>query len=75
MEGVRGSNPSAPPGNTRSEPLCESRQLAAGAKVQAFGMAEAEAETKRRGYGEDGIYFDHRADCRDSTHHKTCSGR
>ena len=24
------------------------------------------AEAKRRGYGEDGIYFDHRADCRDS---------
>jgi len=23
------------------------------------------------GYGEDGIYFD----CRDSAHHKTCSGR
>jgi integrase len=29
----------------------------------------------RRGYGEDGIYFDHRADCRGSAHHKTCSGR
>jgi len=27
----------------------------AGAKLLAFGMAEA----KRRGYGEDGIYFDH----------------
>jgi integrase len=33
------------------------------------------AEAKRRGYGEDGIYFDHRADCRDSAHHKTCIGR
>jgi integrase len=33
------------------------------------------AEAKRRGYGEDGIYFDHRADCRDSAHHKTCTGR
>ena len=33
------------------------------------------AEVKRRGYGEDGIYFDHRADCRDSTHHEPCSGR
>ena len=33
------------------------------------------AEAKRRGYGEDGIYFDHRGDCRDSAHHKTCSGR
>ena len=33
------------------------------------------AEAKRRGYGEDGIYFDHRGDCRDSTHHETCSGR
>jgi hypothetical protein len=33
------------------------------------------AEAKRRGYGEDGIYFDHRDDCRDSAHRKTCSGR
>jgi hypothetical protein len=33
------------------------------------------AEAKRRGYGEDGIYFDHRSDCRDGDHHKTCSGR
>jgi hypothetical protein len=38
-----------------------------GAKSKIFGMAEA----KRRGYGEDGIYFDHR----DSAHHKTCPGR
>jgi hypothetical protein len=28
-----------------------------------------------RGYGEDGIYFDHRGDCRDSALHKTCAGR
>jgi hypothetical protein len=33
------------------------------------------AQAKRRGYGEDGIYFDHRGDCRDSVHHKTCAGR
>jgi integrase len=33
------------------------------------------ADAKRRGYGEDGIYFDHREDCRDSTHHRTCTGR
>ena len=33
------------------------------------------ADGKRRGYGDDGIYFDHRADRRDSAHHKTCSGR
>jgi hypothetical protein len=33
------------------------------------------AEAKRRGCREDGIYFDHRADCRESGHHKTCSGR
>ena len=37
------------------------------AMLQAFVMAEA----KRRGYGEDGIYSDHR----DSAHRKTCSGR
>lgn len=33
------------------------------------------ADAKRRGYGEDGIYFDHRGDCQDSAHHKTCAGR
>ena len=33
------------------------------------------AEAKRRGYGDDGIYFDHRGDCRDTRNHKTCSGR
>jgi integrase len=33
------------------------------------------AGASRRGYGEDSIYFDHRDDRRDSTHHKTCSGR
>src|SRR5689334_23481384 len=33
------------------------------------------AEAKRRGYGEDGICFDHRGDCRDSATHKTCTGR
>jgi hypothetical protein len=33
------------------------------------------AGAARRGYGEDGIYFDHRADCRDSALHKTCIGR
>lgn len=29
----------------------------------------------RRGYGEDGIYFDHAADCHDSVHHRSCAGR
>ena len=33
------------------------------------------AGASRRGYGEDGIYFDHRGERRDSTLHKTCSGR
>lgn len=33
------------------------------------------AEAKRRGYGEDGIYFDHQGDCRDNVQHKTCAGR
>ena len=28
-----------------------------------------------RGYGEDGIYFDYRAECRDSVQHKSCAGR
>ena len=42
-----------------------------GAKSYNLGMAGA----ARRGYGEDGIYFDHRGDCRDSALHKTCAGR
>jgi integrase len=33
------------------------------------------AGASRRGYGEDGIYFGHRGDCRDSALHKTCAGR
>src|SRR5262249_60108104 len=33
------------------------------------------AGASRRGYGEDGIYFDHRGDCRDSALHRTCAGR
>ena len=32
-------------------------------------------ETRRRGYGEDAIYFDHAGDCRDGKHHKGCPGR
>jgi integrase len=42
-----------------------------GAKSLTSGMARA----SRRGYGEDGIYFDHRGDCGDNALHKTCSGR
>jgi integrase len=33
------------------------------------------AETRRRGYGEDAIYFDHAGECRDGRHHKGCPGR
>jgi integrase len=33
------------------------------------------AETKRRGFGEDAIYFDHAGECRDRGHHKGCPGR
>ncbi len=29
----------------------------------------------RRGYGEDGIYFDHRGSCRDPAYHRGCPGR
>jgi integrase len=29
----------------------------------------------RRGWGDDGIYFDHRGDCRDVANHKGCTGR
>jgi hypothetical protein len=44
--------------------------LSWGAKSRNSTMAGA----SRRGYGEDGIYFDRRGDCRDSALHKTCSG-
>jgi integrase len=30
---------------------------------------------KRRGYGEDSIYFEHTSDCRDAQHHRSCLGR
>src|SRR5262245_1137087 len=30
---------------------------------------------KRRGYGEDSIYFDHAGECRDGEHHRSCPGR
>jgi integrase len=33
------------------------------------------AEAKRRGYREDGIYFDHVGECRDSRYHNGCLGR
>jgi hypothetical protein len=33
------------------------------------------ARASRRGYGEDGIYFDHWGDCKDSAHHRRCAGR
>src|SRR6516162_7162780 len=42
-----------------------------GAKCYASDMAE----TRRRGYGEDAIYFDHTGECRDRRHHKGCPGR
>ena len=42
-----------------------------GAKCYASDMAE----TRRRGYGEDAIYFDHTGECRDHRHHKGCPGR
>jgi integrase len=29
----------------------------------------------RRGWGDDGVYFDHRADCHDAANHKGCNGR
>ncbi len=32
-------------------------------------------DRKRRGYGEDSIYFDHTSECRDAEHHRGCRGR
>jgi integrase len=33
------------------------------------------ADHRKRGYGEDSIYFDHASECRDGEHHRSCSGR
>ena len=33
------------------------------------------ADRKRRGWGEDSIYFDHASECRDPHHHRGCLGR
>jgi hypothetical protein len=46
-----------------------------GANVGGRSWTSGMARASRRGYGEDGIYFDHRDDCRDSVLHKTCAGR
>jgi hypothetical protein len=79
MEGVRGSNPLS---STKKflqirsgiSSLADGRRPARGAIVGAKLLASGMAGASRRGYGEDGIYFDHRGDCRDA-HHKTRSGR
>ena len=41
----------------------------------ATGSAQGTLDSRKLGLGEDGIYFDHRGDCRDSALHKTCAGR
>lgn len=33
------------------------------------------ADTKRRAYGDDSIYFEHASSCRDPQHHRGCRGR
>jgi Phage integrase family len=43
--------------------------------VGAKFLARARARASRRGFGEDGIYFDHRGDCQDGAHHRACAGR
>jgi hypothetical protein len=76
MEGVRGSNPLSSTKflqirssiSSLADDGCQAWGAIVGAKLLASGMAGA----SRRGYGEDGIYCDHRGDCRDA-HHKTCS--
>jgi integrase len=69
MQEVRGSNPLS---STRSEaytvPAGPRLGANAGAKCYAPGMG-------RRGFREDGIYFDHSGDCRDARNHKGCPGR
>ena len=60
----------------RSEHMSIFARLSMGAKrggpcVAVPGMAGR----KRRGYGEDSIYFDHASECRDAQHHRSCAGR
>ncbi len=43
-----------------------------GAKV---GAKRYPCVMSKRGFGEDGIYFDHLAECQDHLHHKSCRGR
>jgi hypothetical protein len=42
---------------------------------QRFGGAGIRRASEAPRLREDGIYFDHRDYCRDSAHHKNCSGR
>jgi len=49
--------------------------LLLGAKLGAMFSVRCMAGTKRRGWGEDSIYFDHASGCRDRQHHRGCPGR
>jgi hypothetical protein len=49
--------------------------LSLGGKLGAMWHVPCVADGKRRGYGEDSIYFDHASDCRDGQHHRGCQGR
>ena len=71
IEGVRSSNPLS---STEKVQVKRNIRIAAFLRgSQAAGLVYA--DVKRRGYGEDGIYFDHRADCRNSAHNRACAGR
>jgi integrase len=54
-----------------------SAKCSVGAKVGAIRVSVVVMQSKRRGHGEDSIYFDHRpgTQCQDARLHKTCSGR
>ncbi|HET9969725.1 MAG TPA: hypothetical protein VFQ68_15935, partial [Streptosporangiaceae bacterium] len=62
MEGVRGSNP-------LSSTQVKGRFRSSDRPFLIFRQQQPAATARR------GIYFDHRGDCWDSAHHKTCSGR
>jgi len=65
-----GSNPAIP---TSSEHMSILMRLGMGAKLGGpRTTVPCVADSKRRGYGEDSIYFDHAFDCRHGQHHRGC---
>jgi hypothetical protein len=63
--GVRGSNPLSSTEILKVRGLFEFLWLYMGSRCGSQVVTSGMAEAKRCGYGEDGIYFDHRGNCRE----------